>query len=451
MRKLLITLFIIVPSLVLAQNGTKDGEFNIPEVDQLYIVIDAGMKINITGTDTDKITYNYELEGNSEAYEHYFQNFDPKFESRSGRASLMIDFPQNKSRNVNFKIKKHNLTLSVPKNIELQLQTRYSNVEVKSINRITQVTNRSGSVYIHDIGQGIVVDNEYGNIRTEEINGDVRLSSRSSGIDAKNIRGSLTVKSNYTKMNLTKISGELNIENKSGTINAYDLDSKITARGDYVNYELTDLRGDVDIDTKSGSISIDKAENVNITGDYTNVTATNIKGGNGITVRTKSSRVVIKNVMNGDANVNGEYINIELEKIARNVQIRNKSGKINTNGIGGDILIDGDYNGIQLRNYLGDYIQVQNRSGDIEIEVMKRLKNLQIITSYGDVDIDLRSPFEGSVYFDLEYGKLSQPFKLNNSTFNTSTNSTKVQGTVGTGNGSMSIQARNADITINQD
>ncbi|XWN38509.1 MAG: DUF4097 family beta strand repeat-containing protein [Balneola sp.] len=449
MRNLFITLFILIPTIILAQSGTKDGEFNASEIDQLHIIVDAGMKINITGSDSDKIQYTYELDGNDQAYDLYFKNFDPKFESTGGRALFRIDFPKNRRKNVNLNTKKHNLVLTVPKEIELYLDTRYSNVNIQSIQRTTEVNNRSGTVYVHKIGQGAVLNNEYGNIRAEEINGDVRITSRSASVDVKSVRGSLTVKSNYTKMNLTKISGELNLENKSGTINAYDLDSKLTARGDYVNFELTNLRGDVDIDTKSGSVSIDKAENVIITGDYTNTSATNIRGSNGIRVSAKSSKVDIKNVT-GSASVTGEYINVVLENVDQHIEIRNKSGKIKATGIGGAVLIDGDYNKVDLENYLGNDILVNNRSGNIDVEAQNKLQRIEVNTSYGDLDITLNSSFEGNVDFNLEYGKLKHPYTLNNARFDNGTNYTRVQGTVGKGTGTMLIKARNTDVTINQ-
>lgn len=250
-------------------------------------------------------------------------------------------------------------------------------------------------------------------------------------------------------MNLTKISGELYLENKSGTINAYDLDSKFTARGDYVNFELTDLRGDVDIDTKSGSVSIDKAENVTITGDYTNTTATNIRGDRGISVSAKSSKVDLENVST-DARITGEYINIKLENIGRNVEVRNKSGKISAKEVEGAVSIDGDYNNVDLNNYLGNDILINNRSGNISIEAENKLQNLEIHTSYGDLDIILKTPFEGNVSFDLEYGKLKHPYTLNNARIDNSSNHTKVDGTVGNGNGNMFVKSRNTDVIISQ-
>ncbi len=449
MKKLFILLFLILPTFIWAQSGTKDGAFNASGVDQLYILVDTGMKINVTGSDTDQISYDYEFEGNSEAYDHYFKNFEPEFETRGGQASFKIDFPSIKRKKVNFRTKKHILTLNVPKALELELQTRYSKVDIKSIDRTTSVRNRSGSVVIQDIGQGISVVNEYGNVQAANINGDVNITSRSARIDVKDVKGSLTVRSNYTKMNLTKISGELDLENRSGTVNAYNLDSKITSRGDYTNYELTDIRSDVDIDTKSGTVLIDRAENVNITGDYTNVTASDIKGDRGISVSTKSSKVSINNVLS-DVRINGEYINMKLENISGAADLRNKSGKIDASGVKGALYVDGEYNKLNIKDYLGDYVAISNRSGDINLDATEQLKYLEIIASYTDIDIHLDKSYTGTVKFDLEYGKLTQPFKLNNASMNESRNSTRIQGEVGSGNGKMVIQSRNGDITITQ-
>ncbi|MFY0698929.1 MAG: DUF4097 family beta strand repeat protein [Balneola sp.] len=448
MKYLSLLLFIILPTSLLAQSGEKEGTFNAPNIDQLMIRVDAGMTINITGSDTEQITYTYEFDGNDQAYNHLFENFDPKFSNNGGSGYLNIEFPAHKKKNVNYRIKKNILTLNIPSQIELELVSRYSKIDVSNITRTTRIENRSGSVKLNNIGQSVTVSNEYGNIDVNSINGDVDITSRSSRVDAKNITGNLKVRSNYSKMNLSKITGILNIENKSGTVNAFDLDSDFRANGDYTNYELTNVRGDIQISNKNGTISIDNAESVLISGDYSNVKASNLKGDR-VMIESRSAKLELSNVL-GSVIVNGGYLNIELENISNDVSITNRSGKITAKDIDGSFIINGDYNKIKLDDFKGSEIQMENRSGDIEINALNDLNLINIETSYTPIKLNLSSPFSGNIRFHVTYGRLSHPYKLNDATLVDERNSTKIEGTVGNGNGRMYIESRNGNVTINQ-
>ena len=98
MKNLAIILFILIPASVFAQSGNKEGSFNTFNLDQLMIRIDAGMTINLKGSDTDQITYTYEFEGNDQAYNHLFMNFEPDFRLNGGNAYLNIEFPEHKKK-----------------------------------------------------------------------------------------------------------------------------------------------------------------------------------------------------------------------------------------------------------------------------------------------------------------------------------------------------------------
>jgi len=448
MKYLSIILFILLPTSLLAQSGDKKGSYNAPNLDQLMIRIDAGMTINVTGSDTDEITYTYEFEGNDQAYNHLFVNFDPEFSANSGNGYLNIEFPEHKKKNVNYRIKKNILTLNIPSDLELELITRYSKIDISNIERTARIENRSGSVKLNDIGQSVTVYNEYGNIDISSVNGDVEITSRSATVDVKNITGNLKVSSNYSKMNLSKITGILEVENKSGTVNAFDLDSDFTANGDYTNYELTNIRGDIKINNKNGTIDIDNAENVFITGDYSNVKASNLKG-QSVEIQSKSAKLELSDVL-GKVNVNGGYLNIDLENIADDILISNRSGKVTARNLSGSCAINGDYNKIKLDDFKGSEIQMENRSGDIEVNAVNELEFVNIESSYTNIKLNLSSPFTGSVKFSVTYGKLDQPYTLNNATLVDERNSTEVEGSVGTGNGRMFIVSRNGHVTIKQ-
>ena len=448
MKNLAIILFILIPASVFAQSGNKEGSFNTFNLDQLMIRIDAGMTINLKGSDTDQITYTYEFEGNDQAYNHLFMNFEPDFRLNGGNAYLNIEFPEHKKKNVNYRIKKNILTLNVPSKIDLEMVTRYSKIDITNIERTAKIENRSGYVKLNQIGESVTVYNEYGNVDVNSVAGDVEITSRSATVDAKNIKGNLKVSSNYSKMNLSKITGTLFVENKSGTVNAFDLDSDFRANGDYTDYELTNIRGNVQINNKNGTINLDGAESVFISGDYSNIKASNLRGEQ-VQIESKSAKLELNNVL-GRLMINGGYLNIELEDIAKDVSITNRSGKVSASNLKGSCRISGDYNKIKLDDFEGSEIQIENRSGDIEINALNHLNLVNIESSYTTIKLNLASAFSGNVRFFVTYGKLTHPYKLNNATLVDERNSTKIEGTVGNGTGQMEIESRNGNVIITQ-
>ena len=129
--------------------------------------------------------------------------------------------------------------------------------------------------------------------------------------------------------------------------------------------------------------------------------------------------------------INGGYLNIELEDIAKDVSITNRSGKVSASNLKGSCRISGDYNKIKLDDFEGSEIQIENRSGDIEINALNHLNLVNIESSYTTIKLNLASAFSGNVRFFVTYGKLTHPYKLNNATLVDERNSTKIEGTVG--------------------
>ena len=81
---------------------------------------------------------------------------------------------------------------------------------------------------------------------------------------------------------------------------------------------------------------------------------------------------------------------------------------------------------------------------------MNTLDLIDIESSYTTIKLNLASAFTGNVRFYVTYGRLTHPYKLNNATLVDERNSTKIEGTVGSGNSLMKIESRNGNVIITQ-
>lgn len=449
-RSLLILLILfITPSVLQAQSGEKKGDVNLNGSQELILVIDAGMEITLTGSNVQNLSYEYSFNGNDEAYQHFFQNFNPEFKIEGSKAWFIIDFPNQKGTRVNHKISTHSIDLLLPENMIVNLETRYSKVSASNFDRGLSVKNRSGLVRVRNAKQVVSVNNEYGNVVIQDVEGELSISNRSAKVDVKNIKGNVSMSTQYSKMNISKIEGTIDISNRSGTLNAFDITGDMKLSGSYMEYELTNISGDIDMSNRSGKVVINGSSSFTMSGEYTHVDASDITGIRGVEISGKSAGITLKDVTN-HTYINGQYLKINLENIGGEAKITNKSAEVRIDGLEKDLVIEGEYMPITVKNFKGSNLSVVNRSNDISIEALNELEAINIESEYGDVTLNLKKAFSGSVQIETKYGKFSSTLPITMKNTTTNNNEQIISGIVGNGNGQMVIKTRNADVKINQ-
>ncbi len=451
MKRPILTLFtlLLINLTLFAQNGSKNGAFDVSAITKLTIRIDAGMQIEIKPSQDNQLRYVYDFDGNKESYEHYFENFEPEFEKRGGEARFDIRFPDQNKKNINYEIKRHALALEIPASVYLDISSRYSKIKLEGFTRGLSVNNRSGLVKVENVKQTIVINNDYGAVDLNSVQGEVMVSNRSANIDIKNVTGRVSVNAEYSKMNISRINGDLDLSNRSGVLNAFDIQGNLIVNGPYMEYELTNIDGDVAMNNQSGKVVISTVRSLQVAGDYTNIKAEHIKSEQGVEIEGRSANIELSDV-GGDVRISGQYLNIRLEKIVGGAHIQNRSANIDINGLGRDLVINGEYLPMVIRDFKGENLEVVNRSGSISIEAKNKLKQVRIDSQYGKVELSMDKKFDGIVTLETKYGKSDTNMDLKNQTITKEGNEQIIHGTSGTPSGSMKIKNQNADIVVRQ-
>ncbi|MBO6525167.1 MAG: DUF4097 family beta strand repeat protein [Balneolaceae bacterium] len=450
MKKLLIPILYLSISVSLyAQEGSKKGEIDLSGINELYVMIDAGMEITLTGTNSQSLNYEYEFDGNAEAYSHFFENFAPELEQNGSQSRLVIDFPKQSGQRVNHRIKKHSINITLPRELILELETRYSKVSASDFTRGVDIKNRSGLVQIRNSKQLVSVKNEYGDVVITDVEGELTISNRSAKVDVKNITGNVTMSTQYSKMNISNIRGTVDISNRSGTLNAFDITGDMKLSGSYMEYELTDISGAIDMSNKSGKVTLDSSHSFAMSGEYTHVNAVNITGERGVEISGKSATITLTNVTE-NVSIDGQYLKISLKDIDGEAQIYNKSAEVRIDGLGENLLIEGEYMPVNVKNFKGSTLEIINRSNDITVEAINELDLVMIDSQYGDVTLHLKKKYSGSINVETRYGKFTSSLVIDSQQLTKSNNELVLSGTVGSGNGQMVIKTRSADIRVDQ-
>ncbi len=79
-------------------------------------------------------------------------------------------------------------------------------------------------------------------------------------------------------------------------------------------------------------------------------------------------------------------MSINLSDIAGKVSIDDKSGSVDADNLKGDFVGNGSYNHYDLSSFSGKNISIENNSGNITVNAINTLENVQIENDYADVN-----------------------------------------------------------------
>ncbi len=122
-----------------------------------------------------------------------------------------------------------NLTVRVPKTIDLSID------------------DGSGSISLNQIEGKLKIDDGSGSIKIEDINGDLEIDDGSGGIEAAAIKGSVFIDDGSGEIRLQNIEGDVRIDDGSGDINVDNINGNVT---------LSDNSGSIWVDTVSKDVII---------------------------------------------------------------------------------------------------------------------------------------------------------------------------------------------------
>jgi hypothetical protein len=106
----------------------------------------------------------------------------------------------------------------------------------------------------------LIVDDGSGSITIEDINGDLEIDDGSGSIEISNINGRLDIEDGSGTITLYKITGNIEIEDGSGTIDIGNTTGDIDIDDGSGDIEAEDIRGAIDISDGSGTIEVKNAD-----------------------------------------------------------------------------------------------------------------------------------------------------------------------------------------------
>lgn len=234
-KALLLAVLFLFTSFVFPYESTKKLSLPSQGIEKLDVDCAAGfLKVyGIEGLAKIEVTAEIIVKGKKVRDEEEFvrENIELSLEKRGNKAVLISKFKQPFPY-ISFRTKVINLTVNVPKNINLQIDDSSGSMRVEDINGQLDIEDSSGSIYIADIKGNVDIDDSSGDIEAISISGYLSVDDGSGRIDVKGVVGDVSIDDGSGSIHVNNIGGSVTVSDGSGSINIDGVEKDVIIRDD---------------------------------------------------------------------------------------------------------------------------------------------------------------------------------------------------------------------------
>ncbi|MBN2409679.1 MAG: DUF4097 family beta strand repeat protein [Candidatus Aminicenantes bacterium] len=300
-----------------------------PPFPEALRVLNAHGKVDVQGTDTDRIRFTFVKRirrQNEEKAREIADRLHPVVTRGESAVTVATNRKDFRRRNFNTDFR-----ITVPAGMPLEVTNSYGPVRADRVGE-TSIANRHGEVTVTDIQGGLVVENSYE---------DVEISG---------IPSNCTVRSRHADIKARSVEGEMNIEN---------------------SYGLVDVRG--------------VHQSVTVTGPHCEIIGENLPGP--AEIRNSYEKVTLRNV--GPVRIDGHHSSIEASEVSGDVEIIDAYASVRLTALGGDLRLDGKHVEVSGRDIRSEDIFISSTYEDIELAGFSG--KTTIILSHGNITLTPRA------------------------------------------------------------
>ena len=225
---LFIALVILCTTVALAFEKVKDLSLDAEGVQKLAIECGSGF-LKVTGKDSSRvIEVRAEIvrkgKSDKDADEYIQKNVILTLERKGSKAVLVSKFKDklfSGSRVIN-------LTVNVPKNIDLDVNDGSGEISIQNIAGDLYVDDGSGTIAIDDIQGHVKIDDGSGTLSVRKVEGDVSIDDGSGTIDVAGVSGTVEVDDGSGSIRIEGVGGDVHIKDDgSGSLSIRDVKGKV--------------------------------------------------------------------------------------------------------------------------------------------------------------------------------------------------------------------------------
>ena len=148
--------------------------------------------------------------------------------NKRGSRAILVSMFENRFPNINFRERVINLTVKMPKNIDLEIDDGSGEVKITQINGNIQIDDGSGEITIHDIQGDVDIDDGSGTVDVRDVAGSVTVDDGSGTIELNNIEENVKVSDGSGSIYIDDVGGDVIIKDDgSGSVNIKNVKGKV--------------------------------------------------------------------------------------------------------------------------------------------------------------------------------------------------------------------------------
>ena len=445
-RKIFVILFAIIAffSFSFAQEETKTINKSIDVDPNVYFMVKNKYgKVEVTGSDQNKITIDVLIKAKGDGAKAFVDAVMINIkESRSNVSANTVYPSMDSKRNFSYSV---DYVIKTPYTARIKIENDFGNASVNDVKGDVDVDVSYGNIDLNkclskniisskfsgvqavEIGADSRISNSYGKTKIDKVNGDIEVTSSFGDIDLKNVTGNIIVTNGYGSIYVDDIGGRANLSNQFGKISAKN------------------VKGIFDITNKNSEVSLSTVESGRVTNSFGSINIEDARGNSGININNKNGSVRV-NRSNSNILLQNQYDFIELKDIKGRVDIQANNCSIMLNEIQGDIKLENSYGSVEMYGIFGD-VNARNISGRVYISDIKKLGRTYIVENeYGPIEIDFPKNLSATINATTYYGSIESDCPLQ---IKKTASRTEATCKMGDGASNVKLETKSASISVN--
>jgi DUF4097 and DUF4098 domain-containing protein YvlB len=200
-------------------------------IDKLVVDCGSGF-LYVTGDDSMKsIEMEAEIivKGKSERdIEDYVKNYVKLELKKQGSKAVLVSLFKNQFPNINFRERVINLTVMVPKNMDVEVDDGSGELKIAQINGNIQIDDGSGEITVRDIRGDVDIDDGSGTVDISNVTGSVTVDDGSGTIEVSDIGENVEVSDGSGSIYIDGVGGDVIIKDDgSGSVKIQNVKGKV--------------------------------------------------------------------------------------------------------------------------------------------------------------------------------------------------------------------------------
>ena len=133
---------------------------------------------------------------------------------------------------------KSNFTLFVPESMNVVVNNRHGDTEVKGTHGENKIGSSFGDVLLTGLGGSLNASNRHGDLTISNCDGNIEASNRFGDIVLENLNGNAKISNAHGDIEAYSISNGATIENSFGEIDARNIDGRVAAKNQHGEINL---------------------------------------------------------------------------------------------------------------------------------------------------------------------------------------------------------------------